>query len=247
MLAARAGCALEHSIERCTLDSDQTLGHLEVQAARDVQDLLRAAMERGARAKADATPPLCPVCQQKLTRLFCRSYRAPFESRYGSITVKRARGYCKRCRKWRVPADTALGLEESAGYSPAVQEMAALLASKMPVEDASAVLEHLTGVKISPRATLDREARRRGRTRPNGAHGTGPAGRHPKAAVGTDTLEPYQMIIQMDAWNIRERDGWGQSAVLRRQGQEPERWHWVYTGTVFRLDHPRAHCRWAAR
>jgi hypothetical protein len=51
------------------------------------------------------------------------------------------------------------------------------------------------------------------------------------------TLEPYQMIIQIDAWNIRERDGWGQSAQLRRQGQEPERWHWVYTGTVFRLDH----------
>ena len=45
------------------------------------------------------------------------------------------------------------------------------------------------------------------------------------------------MIIQMDAWNIRERDDWGRSAVLRRAGQEPERWHWVYTGTCFRLDH----------
>jgi hypothetical protein len=44
------------------------------------------------------------------------------------------------------------------------------------------------------------------------------------------------MIIQLDAWNIRERDGWGRSAALRRQGQEPERWHWVYTGTCFRLD-----------
>jgi hypothetical protein len=41
------------------------------------------------------------------------------------------------------------------------------------------------------------------------------------------TLEPYQMIIQMDAWNIRERDHWGQSAARRRRGQEPERWHWV--------------------
>ena len=158
VLAARAGCALEHSIQRCTLANDQNLGHLEMQAARDVQDLLRAAMERGAQAKADATPPLCPVCQQKLTRLSADHPRT-FESRHGSITVKRTRGYCKRCRKWRVPADTALGLEESAGYSPAVQEMAALLASKMPVEDASAVLEHLTGVKL-PRATLDREARR---------------------------------------------------------------------------------------
>jgi hypothetical protein len=51
------------------------------------------------------------------------------------------------------------------------------------------------------------------------------------------TLEPYQMIIQLDAWNIRERDGWGQSRALRREGREPERWHWVYTGTCFRLDH----------
>jgi hypothetical protein len=234
VLAARAGCSLEHSIQRCTLAKDQNLGHLEVQAARDVQDLLRTAMERGAQAKADATPPLCPVCQQKLTRLSADQPRT-FESRYGSITVKRTRGYCRRCRKWRVPADTALGLEESAGYSPAVQEMAALLASKMPVEDASAVLEHLTGVKL-PRATLDREARRQGeraqtvRTELDRQAAT----QKPQLEL---TLEPYQMIIQMDAWNIRERDGWGQSSALRRQGQEPERWHWVYTGTVFRLDH----------
>jgi hypothetical protein len=50
-------------------------------------------------------------------------------------------------------------------------------------------------------------------------------------------LQPYQLIIQLDAWNIRERDAWGQSAARRRAGQEPERWHWVYTGTCFRLDH----------
>ena len=51
------------------------------------------------------------------------------------------------------------------------------------------------------------------------------------------TLEPYQMIIQLDAWDIRERDDWGKSESLRKEGKEPERWHWVYTGTVFRLDH----------
>jgi hypothetical protein len=234
VLAARAGCALEQSIQRCTLASDQNLGHLEVQAARDVQELLRAAMERGAQAKADSTPPLCPVCQQKLSRLSAEHPRT-FECRYGSINVRRTRGYCKRCRKWRVPADTALGLEESAGYSPAVQEMAALLASKMPVEDASVVLEHLTGVKM-PRATLDREARRQGeRARAVRTELDRKAAlQQPQLEL---TLEPYQMIIQMDAWNIRERDGWGQSAALRRQGREPERWHWVYTGTVFRLDH----------
>jgi hypothetical protein len=113
--------------------------------------------------------------------------------------------------------------------------MAALLASKLPVAEASAVLEHLTGVKM-PRATLNREARRQGER----AQAVRTELDQKAATQKTQlelTLEPYQMIIQMDAWNIRERDGWGQSAALRRRGQEPARWHWVYTGTVFRLDH----------
>ena len=234
VLAARAACALEQSIQRLVRASDQNLGHLEVQAAHDVQELLRQTMQRGAQAKADATPPLCPVCGHRLSRLSADHPRT-FETRFGSITIQRTRGYCKRCHKWRVPADAALGLEETAGYSPGVQDLAALLASKMPVEDARAVLEHLTGVQL-PRATLDREARRQGeraqRLRTQLDH-----------QAATDqiqlelTLEPYQMIIQLDAWNIRERDAWGQSGALRRQGQEPKRWHWVYTGTCFRLDH----------
>ncbi len=160
-----------------------------------------------------------------------------FESRFGPVKVRRSRGYCKRCRKWRFPADTALGLEETAGYSPRVQEMTALLASKMPVSEASLVLEHLTGVKLPP-ATLDREARRQGerarqvrRQEDERASSLGQKPVQPELV-----LEPYQMIIQMDAWNIRERDDWGQTRALRRGGQEPERWHWVYTGTCFRLD-----------
>ncbi len=234
VLAARAACGLEHSIQQFTATSDQNLGHLEVQASQDVQGLLREAVQRGAQAKADNTPPLCPVCQQKLSRLSADHPRT-FDTRFGAITVKRTRGYCKRCRKWRVPADTALGLEETAGYSPGVQEMAALLASKMPVEEASVVLERLTGVKL-PRATLDREARRQGQRaqRLRSQLDQQAATQKPQLEL---TLEPYQMIIQMDAWNIRERDDWGQSAVLRRRGQEPARWHWVYIGTCFRLDH----------
>ena len=179
-------------------------------------------------------PPLCPVCAQKLSRL-SEGHPRTFETRFGSITIKRTRGYCKRCGKWRVPADGALGLEETAGYSPAVQDMAALLASKMPVADASAVLEHLTGVKV-PRATLDREARRQGQRAQALRQQLDQQAATAKKQLEL-TLEPYQMIIQLDAWNIRERDGWGQSRALRRQGKEPERWHWVYTGTCFRLDH----------
>jgi hypothetical protein len=234
VLAARAGCVLEHSIQRLVVGSDQNLGHLEIQAAQDVKELLRQTIERGAQAKAEATPPGCPVCGQTLSRLSADHPRT-FESRFGSITVKRTRGYCKRCHKWRVPADAALGLEESAGYSPAVQDMAALLASKMPVEDASAVLEHLTGVKL-PRATLDREARRQGERAQELRTQLDRQAATEKNQLEL-TLEPYQMIIQLDAWNIRERDAWGRSGALRRQGKEPERWHWVYTGTCFRLDH----------
>lgn len=126
----------------------------------DVQELLQQATQRAAQAKPDAMPPLCPVCGHPLTRLSAGHSRT-FETRFGSITVQRTRGYCKRYHKWRVPADAALGLEETAGYSPAVQEMAALLASKMPVEEARVVLKHLTGLQV-PRATLDREARRQG-------------------------------------------------------------------------------------
>jgi hypothetical protein len=233
VLAARAACALEHSIQRLVLASDQNLGHLEVQAAHDVQELLRQTIQRGAQAKAEATPPVCPVCGHSLTRL-SSGHERTFLSRYGSITVQRTRGYCKRCRKWRTPADAALGLEESAGYSPAIQDMAALLASKMPVEEASAVLEHLTGVQL-PRATLDREAKRQGERAQRLRTALDEQAATQKRQLEL-TLEPYQMILQLDAWNIRERDAWGQSAGLRRKGQEPERWHWVYTGTCFRLD-----------
>jgi hypothetical protein len=233
VLAARAACALDRSIERLVAAGDQNLGHLEAQAVQNVQELLRRAIERGAQAKAEATPPVCPVCGRALSRL-AKDQPRTFRSRFGAITVRRTRGYCKRCRKWRVPADAALGLEESGGYSPAVQDMAALLVSKMPVEEARAVLEHLAGIRL-PRATLAREARgqreraERLRTQLDAQVTT------PKRQLEL-TLEPYQMIIQLDAWNIRERDQWGKTASLRRAGREPERWHWVYTGTCFRLD-----------
>jgi hypothetical protein len=113
--------------------------------------------------------------------------------------------------------------------------MAALAASKLPVAEASVVLEHLAGVKLPP-ATLDREAQRQGQRaqRLRTQLDQQAAAEKPQPEL---VLEPYQLIIQLDAWNIRERDAWGQTATLRRRGQEPARWHWVYTGTVFRLDH----------
>jgi hypothetical protein len=235
--AVRLAEALEQDVRDFLAASDQNLGDIEVQIEQQGRELLRAAAEKAAQKKADLTPPVCPVCQQPLSRVK-GGHRRSFECKFGAITIERSRGYCKRCRKWRFPADTVLGLEESAGYSPRVQEMAALLASKMPVSEASAVLEHLTGVQL-PRATLDREARRQGeRARKlRRQEDERACAAQPKPVQPELVLEPYQMIIQLDAWNIRERDAWGRTAALRRCGQEPERWHWVYTGTCFRLDH----------
>jgi hypothetical protein len=233
--AASVAVALEESIEGFVCSAEENLGHLETQLAAKAQELLRQGAEIGAQKKADATPPHCPKCQRVLTRQ-APGQRRSFATRFGEITVRRTRGYCPQCRKWRAPADAALGLVDTAGYSPAVQEMTALLATKMPVGEASLVLERLTGIKV-PRASLDREARRQGERavqlrRALDAKPAAPPPPQPEFA-----LEPYQMILQIDAWNIRERDQWGQTAAQRKKNEEPERWHWVYTGTCFRLDH----------
>jgi hypothetical protein len=234
--AARLADRLERDVCEFLTAGDQNLGDIEVQIEQQSRELLRVAAQKAAQKRAAVTPPVCPVCHQPLSQI-SRDHERTFESRSGPVTVRRVRGCCKRCHEWRFPADTALGLADTAGCSPRVQEMAALPASKMPVGEASAVLEHLTGVKL-PRATLDREARRQGqrarevrRKLDEQACGRGKKTVHPELV-----LEPHQMIIEMDAWMIRERDDWGKSGSLRKEGKEPERWHWVYTGTCFRLD-----------
>jgi hypothetical protein len=229
---ARLTTGLTRSIQAC----GDTLGHLEEQILRQTRGLERQLLEEAAQKKADQCPPSCPVCGHKLSRC-THGHERTFHTRFGPVTVRRMRGWCRRCRAWRFPADPALGLSETGGASPSVQEMAALTVSKMPVKEASAVIERLTGVQLPP-ATLDREARRQGQ-RANRKRqqldeqmstGAGAAQRLPLPA------QPFTLVIELDAWNIRERDDWCQSASLRRQGVEPQRWHWVYGGTCFRLD-----------
>jgi len=229
---ARLTAGLNQSVQA----SDQTLGHLEEQILRQTQGLERRLLEEAAQKKADQTPPVCPVCGHQLSRR-THDHARTFHTRFGPVTVKRLRGWCRRCKQWRYPADPAMGLSDTGGASPSVQEMAALTVSKMPVKEASAVIERLTGVKLPP-ATLDREARRQGqradqqRTQLDEQMRTG---------QGAEQLlplpaEPFTLVIELDAWNIRERDDWGKSAQKRAAGQAPQRWHWVYGGTCFRLD-----------
>ena len=229
---ARLTAGLTRSLEA----SDQNLGHLEEEILQATRDLERRLLEEAAQKQADQSPPVCLVCGHKLSRCTWDNERT-FQSRFGPVTVRRLRGRCQRCQAWRFPADQALGLSETGGASPSVQEMAALTVSKMPVQEASAVIERLTGVTLPP-ATLDREARRQGRRADKKRTQLDEQMR--TAQGGPQMLplpkEPFTLVIELDAWNIRERDDWGQSATQRAAGQEPSRWHWVYGGTCFRLD-----------
>lgn len=209
---------------------------MEEEILHSTRDLERKLLEEAAQKKADQSPPVCPICGHKLSRC-TRDHERTFQSRFGPVTVRRLRGWCRRCAAWRFPADHALGLSETGGASPSVQEMAALTVSKMPVQEASAVIERLTGVKLPP-ATLDREARRQGQRADKKRTQLDEEMRGAQGAQQMLLLpkEPFTLVIELDAWNIRERDDWGQSARQRAAGQEPSRWHWVYGGTCFRLD-----------
>ena len=58
-----------------------------------------------------------------------------------------------------------------------------------------------------------------------------------KVVVGLDQPpKPFTLVIQIDAWNIRERDDWGKTQARLKGGEKIERWHWVYAATCFRLE-----------
>jgi hypothetical protein len=119
--------------------------------------------------------------------------------------------------------------------------MAALTVSKMPAPEAEQLIERLTGVKISA-ATLGRQAQQQGQRAQEKRAQLDQQMSRPEGRAQQDRelqlklpLEPFTLVIELDAWNIRERDDWGHSQAKRARGEEPARWHWVYGGTCFRL------------
>ena len=230
---------LQAGLDRFINADDQNMGHLEEEILKNTRELQRTALEAGSQKKADQTPPVCFVCKSKLSRVTAHHLRS-YETRFGVVTIRRGRGWCRKCKEWRFPADHALGLAEAGSCSPGVQEMATLAVSKLPVAEASAVIERLTGVKL-PRATLDREARRQGKKAEKKRQQMDEqmcqgAGADQQVKELQQATEPFTLVIELDAWNIRERgEHWGYTEERRAAGQEPEWWHWVYGGTCFRL------------
>jgi hypothetical protein len=229
----------EARLQRIQHNQEQNLGHIEEELARSAKEPLRLLAERAAQAKANATPCQCLEGHGPLSHQKYLSRRV--DSRFGWLLLWRGYGWCRQCEEWQFPADHALGLGRQAPASPYLQELSALLVSKMPPEQAVLVAERL-GLDLS-RCFLDREAHRQGikaeKRRAQavaeldsweGIQKLGRSGEGPPA-------QPFTLVIEIDAWNIRERDDWGQTESLRAQGKKPERWHWVYLATVFRLDH----------
>jgi hypothetical protein len=219
---------------------EQNLGEIEEQLARSVKEPLRLLAQRAAQVKANAVPCQCPECQGQLQQQ--RTLSRTLHSRFGPLTLWRRYGWCPRCGQWHFPADYALGLGRKAPASPYLQEISALLVSKMPAEQAVLVAQRL-GLDLS-RCGLHQEAHRQGlKAQEWRAQFVGQLDTWEQiqqvasfAAEGPPA-QPFTLVIEIDAWDIRERDDWGQTQALRQQGKKPERWHWVYMATVFRLDH----------
>lgn len=210
----------------------ENLGHLEEALLKPSHEVLANSLQKAAQAKADGTPPHCPKCGAKLIRR--QKVDLTVQTRFGPITIRRVQGFCSQCKEWFCPADLVLGL--AGGRSPFVQEAHALTASQMPIHQAARVVERLTGLKTPP-ATLDRSAKETGRkaqTLRRQLDQQTREGKGPQASAG---IQEQTLVIQIDAFNIRERgEHWGRAQELRDRAEEPDHWHWVYVATVFVLE-----------
>jgi hypothetical protein len=216
------------------------LGHLEELLETQARALMLPILSAAARALAVQQPFRCPVCHQPLQAEAKERLRG-VDSVFGSFDLKRPYGRCPDCHSYWHPADPALGLQPQAPASPRVQEIAALMSIRSPYALAAQDAKRLTGLSPSP-SFFHREAHRQGqraiqlRQRDIALSHTPQGVAELSARSATAALGPFTLIIEIDAWNIRERDDWGKTRKLRRKGQEPERWHWVFTATLFRLD-----------
>jgi hypothetical protein len=239
---ARWRADLRKRLEQIHQHPEQGLGFIEEHVRQATLQLQRLLVQKAMQDKADTVDEECPDCHGRLGH---KKRRVPrwVDAYCGKVKLLRTHGWCPHCQQWVFPADRVLGLRDDSTASPLVQEMCALLVSKMPAEQAEALSLRVTGRSLS-RCTLAREAQRQGdsalvvRQRLVDAPVCLASKSKNKAArAGDPPPEPFTLVIQIDAWNIRERDHWGQTRKMRQRQQEVKRWHWVYTATCFRLNH----------
>lgn len=245
---------LRARLQRVQQHPEQNLGFIEEHIRQSALQLQCLLVQQAMQAKAEAVEENCPDCQRPLIDKKRRVERS-IDAYCGKVKLQRTYGWCPHCQKHSFPADRVLGLREDSHASPLVQEMSALLITKMPAEQAEAISLRVTGRGLS-RSTMARQAQAQGERAitireqliqgpvsapappaPLTPSPTPPAEIKLTAGLDQPSSAPTStLIIQIDAWNIRERDQWGQTQALRRRHQEVNRWHWVYTATCFGLE-----------
>ena len=215
------------------------MGEIEVALEAQGRAYQRAALQLLAQRQADLTAPKCPKCTGRL-RIESRTRSREVTSRFGTISLSRTYGFCRACKDWMLPADRVLGLHTKAPASPRVQEICALTALRYPAVHAQADTRRLAGLDLDA-SSIHREARRQGDRavvlRDEDADATeNRKGIEALALRASPPEQPFTLVIEIDAWHIRERDQWGRTKRLRKAGEAITRWHWVYTATIFRLD-----------
>lgn len=230
---------LHARLHRVQQHPEQNMGFIEETIRQSALELQRRLVQKAMQDKADAVEEQCPDCQHPLCNKKRRVQRI-VDAYCGKVKLVRTHGWCPDCEAWFFPADRVLGLRDDSTASPLVQEMCALLVSKMPAEQAEAISLRVTGRSLS-RSTLARQAQHQGdnaiAVRQRLIDGPVLVAPKTKAALGADQPpKPITLVIQIDAWNIRERDHWGQTQQMRNDKEELKRWHWVYTATCFHLE-----------
>jgi hypothetical protein len=218
----------------------QLAGQIERQIQQHSKPLLREAARESLQAQADACSPHCPVCGTPLQNVEQRE--RTILTQWGPVTVRRAYGRCPRCKKNFAPADHALGLDKSEQTSPDLAEKLTYLATFLPPGQAAEVYEHLTGQSVSP-SRVERQTKKKGTQAllergQDVQRALAPATRadFSREKRPVDEPEQFTLVLMLDGWMIRERDDWGLSAALRRQGVDPSRWHEVKSARLFRLE-----------
>ena len=221
------------------IEQKSSLGVLEILTENAVRKEVAKELERALQQAADETEFCCPKCRDTLNVRAHGKERTVF-SVAGRLTFSRSYGLCPRCGTSSFPADDQLGLAPRANATPRVQEVCASMVLSAPAAVAAESDVGLMGLGLSA-STMHREALRQGQRamelRDKDAHLTQtPEGIRELSARATPGTTPFTLVIEIDAWNIRERDNWGQTEALLKKGEKLERWHWVFAGTLFRLD-----------
>ena len=215
------------------------MGALEVMIETAVRKEAAKELERALQQVADEAEFCCPGCRMKLN-VIAHGKQRTVSSVAGTLSFSRSYGFCPRCETYSFPADVQLGLAPRATASPRMQEVCAAMVLSAPAAVAAESDTCLMGLGLSA-STMHREALRQGERamdlRDADAHLTQtPEGIRELSSRATPGTTPFTLVVEIDAWNIRERDNWGRTEALLKNGENLERWHWVFGGTIFRLD-----------